>query len=143
MERRLSSIAKVLASIPEQEDPIPHLAFLSTDDLLLLRREIHQSIKYLEEERQAVDSEFVETFSDAELRFGISSEVVSVPPTRHPSGGARVRECLVEHQHFSQHHCPELRSSGKDGRPQQWAAAAMVNPAAIGFEGLATKSSTM
>lgn len=76
MVRRLSSIAKVLASIPEQEDPIPHLAFLSTDDLLLLRREIHQSIKYLEEERQAVGSELVETFSDAELRFGISSEVV-------------------------------------------------------------------
>jgi len=68
---RLSSIAEVLASIPEREDPFPHLAFLSTDDLLLRRREIQQSLKRLEEERQAIDSELVETFSDAELRFGI------------------------------------------------------------------------
>ena len=69
--RRLSSIAEVLASIPEREDPFPHLAFLSIDDLLLRRREIQQSLKRLEEERQAIDSELVETFSDAELRFGI------------------------------------------------------------------------
>ena len=71
MVRRLSSIAEVLASIPEREDPFPHLAFLGTDDLLLRRREIQQSLKRLEEERQAIDSELVETFSDAELRFGI------------------------------------------------------------------------
>jgi hypothetical protein len=69
--KRLSSIAEVLASIPEREDPFPHLAFLSTDDLLLRRREIQQSLNRLEEERQAIDSELVETFSDAELRFGV------------------------------------------------------------------------
>ena len=69
--KRLSSIAEVLASIPEREDPFPHLALLGTDDLLLRRREIQQSLKRLEEERQAIDSELVETFSDAELRFGI------------------------------------------------------------------------
>ena len=44
---------------------------MGTDDLLLRRREIQQSLKRLEEERQAIDSELVETFSDAELRFGI------------------------------------------------------------------------
>ena len=71
MVKRLSSIAEVLASIPKREDPFPHLALLSTDDLLLRRREIQQSLKRLEEERQAIDSELVETFSDAELRFGI------------------------------------------------------------------------
>ncbi len=69
--KRLSPIAEVLASIPEREDPFPHLALLSTDDLLLRRREIQQSLKRLEAERQAIDSELVETFSDAELRFGI------------------------------------------------------------------------
>jgi len=69
--KRLSSIAEVLASIPEREDPFPHLASLGTDDLLLRRREIQQSLKRLEEERQAIDSELAETFSDAELRFGI------------------------------------------------------------------------
>ena len=69
--KRLSPIAEVLASIPEREDPFPHLALLSTDDLLLRRWEIQQSLKRLEEERQAIDSELVETFSSAELRFGI------------------------------------------------------------------------
>lgn len=69
--KRLSPIAEVLASIPEREDPFPHLALLSTDNLLLRRREIQQSLKRLEEERQVIDSELVETFSDAELRFGI------------------------------------------------------------------------
>ena len=49
----------------------PHLAWLSTDDLLLRRREIQQSLKRLEEERSAIDSELVETFSEAELRFAI------------------------------------------------------------------------
>jgi hypothetical protein len=44
---------------------------MGTDDLLLRRREIQQSLKRLEEERQAIDSELVETFSDAELRFGV------------------------------------------------------------------------
>ena len=71
MVKRLSSIAEVLASIPESEDPFPHLASMGTDDLLLRRREIQQSLKRLEEERQAIDSELVETFSDAELRFGV------------------------------------------------------------------------
>jgi len=69
--KRLSPIAEVLASIPERDDPFPHLALLSTDDLLLRRREIQQSLKRLEEERQAIDSDLVETFSSAELRFGI------------------------------------------------------------------------
>jgi hypothetical protein len=68
---RAIALAKVLASIPAREDPFPHLAWLSTDDLLLRRREIQQSLKRLEEERSAIDSELVETFSEAELRFAI------------------------------------------------------------------------
>jgi hypothetical protein len=35
-------------------------------------REIQQSLNRLDEEVQAIDSEPVEIFSDAELRFGIS-----------------------------------------------------------------------
>ena len=69
--KRLSPIVEVLASIPEREDPFPHLASLGTDDLLLRRREIQESLKRLEEERRAIDTELVETFSDTELRFGI------------------------------------------------------------------------
>ena len=67
----MKSIAEVLASIPIKADPFPHLAELSTDALLLRRLEISQMLKRLEEERQAIDSELVETFSEAELRFGI------------------------------------------------------------------------
>ena len=71
MIKRLSSIAEVLASIPEREDPFPHLALLSTDDLLLRRREIQQSLKRLEEERKEIDAELAVTYSGAELRFGV------------------------------------------------------------------------
>jgi len=38
---------------------------------LLRRREIQQSLKRLEEERPAIDSELGETFSEAELRFAV------------------------------------------------------------------------
>lgn len=58
--KRLSSFAEVLASIPEREDPFPHLASLGTDDLLLRRREIQQSLKRLEEERKVAQG-----FADA------------------------------------------------------------------------------
>jgi hypothetical protein len=69
--RNVKSIAEVLASIPVRADRFPHLAELSTDDLLLRRVEIAEQIKRLEEERKEIDAELTVTYSDAELRFGV------------------------------------------------------------------------
>ena len=56
---------------PERPDPFPHLADLSTDELLERRLEISRQLKTLEQERQAIDAELLEVFSDPELRFGV------------------------------------------------------------------------
>ena len=56
---------------PERQDPFPHLADLSTDELLRRRVEISVHLKRLEQERQAIDAELLEVFSDVELRFGV------------------------------------------------------------------------
>ncbi len=56
---------------PERPDPSPHLADLSTDQLLQRRVEITGQLKNLEQERQAIDTELLEVFSDAELHFGV------------------------------------------------------------------------
>jgi len=56
---------------PERPDPFPHLADLSSDELLQRRVEISGQLKYLEQERQAIDAELLEVFSDPELRFGV------------------------------------------------------------------------
>lgn len=56
---------------PERPDPFPHLADLSADQLLQRRVEITGQLKTLEQERQAIDDELLEVFSDAELRFGV------------------------------------------------------------------------
>ena len=56
---------------PERQDPFPHLADLSADQLLQRRIEITGQIKTLEQERQAIDATVLETFTDAELRFGV------------------------------------------------------------------------
>ena len=56
---------------PERTDPFPHLADLSADQLLERRVEITGQLKTLEQERQAIDAELLEVFSDAELRFGV------------------------------------------------------------------------
>ena len=56
---------------PERPDPFPHLADLSADQLLQRRVLITGQIKTLEQERQAIDAELLEVFSDPELRFGI------------------------------------------------------------------------
>jgi hypothetical protein len=56
---------------PEQEDPFPHLAELSADRLLQRRVEITGQLKILEQERQAIDANLLDAFSDAELRFGV------------------------------------------------------------------------
>jgi hypothetical protein len=56
---------------PERPDPFPHLADLKPDQLLQRRVEITGHLKTLEQERQAIDAELLEVFSDAELRFGV------------------------------------------------------------------------
>jgi predicted phage-related endonuclease len=61
----------VLASIPQKPDPFPHLADMTTADLLSRRQEIAESLKALEEERKEIDAELQDTYSDAELRFGV------------------------------------------------------------------------
>jgi hypothetical protein len=56
---------------PEQEDPFSHLADLPPDRLLQRRVEITGQLKTLEQERQAIDAELLDVFTDAELRFGV------------------------------------------------------------------------
>ena len=56
---------------PERPDPFPHLANLSPDELLKRRVMITGQLKTLEQERQVIDAELLEVFSDAELRFGV------------------------------------------------------------------------
>ena len=67
-----SDLQRVLASLPpERPDPFPHLADLSADALLMRRVEVTGQIKTLEHERQAIDAELLEVFSDPELRHGV------------------------------------------------------------------------
>ena len=65
-------LQRVLASLPpERPDPFPHLSDLSADALLMRRVEVTGQIKTLEQERQAIDAELLEVFSDPELRHGV------------------------------------------------------------------------
>ena len=67
-----SDLQRVLASLPpERPDPFPHLADLSADALLMRRVDVTVQIKTLEQERQAIDAELLEVFSDPELRHGV------------------------------------------------------------------------
>ena len=66
------ALNRVLQTLPPEEpDPFPHLASLSPTALLKRRLEVTGTIKTLEKERQAIDAELLETFGDAELRFGV------------------------------------------------------------------------
>jgi hypothetical protein len=56
---------------PERPDPVPHLADLNPDQLLQRRVEITGQLKTLEQERQAIDANLLDAFSDAELRVGV------------------------------------------------------------------------
>ena len=67
-----TDLQRVLASLPpERPDPFPHLADLSADALLMRRVDVTGQIKTLEQERQAIDAELLEVFSDPELRHGV------------------------------------------------------------------------
>ena len=66
------ALAHLIKSLPpERQDPFPHLANLSPDDLLRRRARIARIAKRLEQERHAIDAELLDTFTDAELRFGV------------------------------------------------------------------------
>ena len=84
---------------PERPDPFPHLADLSADQLLQRRVLITGQIKTLEQERQAIDAELLEVFSDPELRFGI----------RAPGGWV-----LRSRSRTSWDYAPETRDAIKD-----------------------------
>jgi hypothetical protein len=58
---------------PERPEPFPHLAELNPDQLLERRVEIATQLKTLEQERQVIDAELLETFSDPELRHGVTA----------------------------------------------------------------------
>lgn len=66
------ALKRLLQSLPpERPDPFPHLAEFNTDQLLQRRVEITGQLKTLEQERQAIDAELLDAFSDAELRIGV------------------------------------------------------------------------
>ena len=96
---------------PERPDPFPHLVNLTPDQLLQRRVAISGQLKTLEQERQAIDSELLEVFSDPELHHGISA-----------SGGW----VLKQRSRTSWDYAPEVRDAIKslqqqaqrDGRAQ-------------------------
>jgi len=88
---------------PERPDPYPHLADLSTDELLQRRVEISLQLKTLEQERQAIDAELLEVFSDPELRHGV----------RAPGGWV-----LRSRSRTSWDYAPEIRDAIKDLQQQ-------------------------
>lgn len=93
------ALAHLLQSLPpERKDPFPHLANLSTDQLLQRRVEVTGTIKTLEQERQVIDAELLSTFGDAELRFGV----------RAPGGWV-----LKQRSRTSWDYAPEIRDAIK------------------------------
>ena len=62
----------LLALPPETQDQHPHLANLTAVELLKRRVWISAQLKTLEQERKAIDLEIEETYSIAELKFGIA-----------------------------------------------------------------------
>ena len=68
------AVEHLLKSLPpERPDPFPHLGDLTTDQLLHRRVEVTASLKTLEQERQAIDAELLEVFSDAQGRLKVIS----------------------------------------------------------------------
>lgn len=95
-----SDLQRVLASQPtERPDPFPHLADLSADALLMRRVEVTGQIKIMEQERQAIDAELLEVFSDPELRHGVRA-----------TGGWVLRS----RSRTSWDYAPEIRDAIKD-----------------------------
>ena len=106
------ALANLLQTFPpERENPFPDLEHLTTDQLLQRRVEISGQLKTLEQERQVIDAELLEVFSDPELRHGISA----------PGGWV-----LKQRSRTSWDYAPEIRDAIKglqqqaqrDGRAQ-------------------------
>ena len=106
------ALKHLLATLPpERPEPFPHLASLTIEQLIQRRVEISGQLKTLEQERQAIDTELLEVFSDPELRHGISA-----------SGGWM----LKQRSRTSWDYAPEVRDAIKglqqqaqrDGRAQ-------------------------
>ena len=94
------ALKHLLATLPpEDPDPFPHLATLTPDQLMLRRVEISGQLKTLEQERQAIDAELLEVFSDPELRFGV----------RDPGGWI-----LQQRSRTSWDYAPEIDDAIKD-----------------------------
>ena len=104
---------------PEHQDPFPHLEFLSPQKLLRRRIEITAQLKTLEQERQVIDAELPDVFSDPELRFGV----------RAPGGWI-----LKQRSRTSWDYAPEVRDAIKglqqqaqrDGRAQPLVSTYLV-----------------
>ena len=95
-----TDLQRVLKTLPpERPYPFPHLADLNADQLIQRRVEVTGTIKTLEQERQAIDSEIQNTFGDAELRFGV----------RAPGGWV-----LRSRSRTSWDYAPETRDAIKD-----------------------------
>ena len=66
------ALKHLLATLPpERPEPFHHLEDLTPDQLIQRRVEISGQLKTLEQERQAIDAELLEVFSDPELCFGV------------------------------------------------------------------------
>ena len=66
-------LERVLKTLPpETQDPFPNLANLTAIELLKRRVWISAQLKTLEQERKAIDLEIEETYSIAELKYGIA-----------------------------------------------------------------------
>ena len=66
-------LERVLKTLPQEtQDPFPNLANLTAIELLKRRVWISAQLKTLEQERKAIDLEIEETYSIAELKFGIA-----------------------------------------------------------------------
>ena len=106
------ALKHLLATLPpERPEPFHHLEDLTPDQLIQRRVEISGQLKTLGQERQAIDTELLEVFSDPELRHGISA-----------SGGW----LLKQRSRTSWDYAPEVREAIKglqqqaqrDGRAQ-------------------------
>ncbi len=98
------ALNQLLQTLPqERPDPFPHLADLNPDQLLQRRVEITGQLKTLEQERQAIDANLLDAFSDAELRFGV----------RAPDGWV-----LRSRSRTSWDYAPEVRDAIKDLQQQ-------------------------
>jgi hypothetical protein len=100
------ALKHLLKTLPqERPDPFPYLADLTSDQLLQRRVEITGHLKMLEQERQVIDAELLEVFSDAELRVGVRASGGWVLKQRSRTSwdyAPEVKEAIKTIQHHAQ-----------------------------------------